>query len=104
MQWDADPNLQPTDIWIGPDATFNWAVTMTCVVANDPSGPVQYQFQCVDGPYDSGWINTNTWTSGIVGQRGSQFLLGWHVMARDARGNTTHWSAVATTRPITVPP
>ena len=97
MLWDAnDPNLLPTDYWIGPDFTFEWAVTMTCAVANDPSGPVQYKFFCVtDSDYDStsispqtdGWLPTNTYTTGIVGMYRQE--LEFYVIARDAYWNET---------------
>jgi hypothetical protein len=98
MLWDAnDPNLLPTETWIGPDVTFGWAVTMACVVANDPSGPVQYYFDCLDGPYDSGWINVNTYTTGIVGRSGQ--LLRFRVQARDTWDNRTGWSTPETSYP-----
>jgi len=101
MLWDAnDPNLLPTEIWIGPDVTFGWAVTMTCVAANDPSGPVQYYFDSLDGPYDSGWINVNTYTTPVVGRTGQ--LLRFRVQARDIWDNRTDWSYPVPAYPIGV--
>jgi hypothetical protein len=90
--WDAnDPNLLPTEYWIGPDTTFGWGVTMTCAVANDPSGPVYYYFDCVeDDRGDSGWILANTWTTIPLGMT-RRYLI-FQVKARDAYGNETAWS------------
>jgi len=92
MMWDPnDPNLLPTEVFIGPDPTFGYAVTMTCLAAQDPSGPVQYYFECIDNSaYDSGWILTNTYTTPIVGRTG-QFLR-FRVRARDWYNNTTAYS------------
>ncbi|MCK4294432.1 MAG: right-handed parallel beta-helix repeat-containing protein [Planctomycetes bacterium] len=102
MMWDPnDPNQWPTDIFIGPRADWDWAVTMTCVVAVDPSGPVEYYFHCIGGDYDSGWIVANTYTTGIVGRPGSIQNLQWQVKARDANNNETAWSTpIVGTRPV----
>ena len=66
---------------------------MTCSVAADPSGGVQYRFQCYEQPsIDSGWINVNTWTTPGFTMAGMNH--GFRVKARDAFGNETAWSIV----------
>jgi len=92
MMWDPnDPNLLPTEIFIGPDPTFGWGITMTSAVATDASGLVEYFFDCVEfNQFDSDWIPTNTYTTGVVGVSGQ--LLQFRVKARDAYGNETGWS------------
>jgi len=98
MMWDtSDPNLLPTDIFVGPHPTFGWGVTMTCVVASDVSGPVEYYFQSVDNDdFDSGWILTNTYTTPSMGL--ANMLWRFRVKARDAWGNETSWSTMESSR------
>ena len=103
MMWDVnDPNLLPTTVWVGPDATLDWGATMTCAVAVDPSGPVEYYFERVDDPsFNSGWIAVNTWDTPAMGNR----LSGWdfRVKARDIYLNETAWSYEVKAFPLGIP-
>jgi len=100
MQWDPtlDPNNfngEPREIYIGP-TQFDYAATMIAVVAVDPSGPVQYFFECVSNSgFNSGWQLGNTYTV-LVGRSGQ--ALRFRVRARDAFGNVTGWSPTLPTR------
>ncbi|HLB73680.1 MAG TPA: right-handed parallel beta-helix repeat-containing protein, partial [Sedimentisphaerales bacterium] len=98
--WDPnDPNLWPAAIFIGPDAWTGWGYTMTCSVAADPSGGVQYWFQCYEeSTINSGWINVNTWTTPGFTMSGQNH--GFWVKARDAFGNETAWSIVKRPREL----
>jgi len=92
--WDPnDPNMWPAEIYVGPGWPNGYGYTMTCTVSADPSGPVQYWFQCHEEPdINSGWISVNTWTTPgftISGQN-----HGFWVKARDAYGNETAASIV----------
>ena len=92
--WDPnDPNLWPAEIYIGPSPWTGWGYEMTCTVAADPSGPVQYWFQCHEEPsINSGWIAVNTWTTPAFTMQNQNH--GFRVKARDGYGNETAWSEV----------
>jgi hypothetical protein len=94
MTWDPnDPNLWPTEIWVGPHGSLGYGYTMTCTVAADASGGVEYWFQCYEnGSVNSGWIAANTWTTPQMGISGLNY--GFRVKARDIYGNETAWSEV----------
>ncbi|MCK4294963.1 MAG: hypothetical protein KAY65_17325 [Planctomycetes bacterium] len=88
-----DPYQWPTEIYIGPSPTLGWGFEMTCTVATDASGVVEYWFECYDAPsYNSAWITANTWTTPAMGIQGLN--LGFRVKARDAYRNETAWSEV----------
>ena len=85
MQWAVDG--EPEEIECSP----NYCATMTAAIATDPSGGIQYYFECTDGafPVNSGWQGSNTWTV-IVGPSGHNHPF--RVKARDLYHNETGWS------------
>lgn len=96
MQWDptTDPNGfdgTPREIWVGPSQVWDYAATMTAVVAVDAGGgPVQYFFECTtDHGFNSGWIAAPTYRV-TVGRSGQG--LRFRVKARDQFGNETAWA------------
>jgi len=87
MQW--DPNGLPTEVE-GGGGSLDYYATMTAVEATDPSGGVEYYFDCIDEPaFSSGWITEPTWTV-RVGPRGRGYAF--RVKARDIYNNETEWS------------
>jgi hypothetical protein len=87
MQW-ADGG-EPKETY-GGGGTFDYYAEMTAVIAIDPSGGVQYYFECTDvGGFSSGWQGSPSYTV-LVG--GSGQSLDFHVKARDIHGNETGWS------------
>ena len=85
MEW-ADGG-EPKEIECGG----NYCATMTAEIATDPSGGIQYYFECTDPefPVNSGWQGSPEWTV-TVGPSGWDFSF--HVKARDFYHNETDWS------------
>jgi hypothetical protein len=94
MQWDATVDANgfdglPREIY-GGAGTFDYYAVMTAAVATDPSGGIQYYFECVDNlNLSSGWQTANTYRV-LVGRRAQG--LQFRVMSKDALGNMTGWS------------
>jgi len=89
-----DPNSLPREA-AGGGGSLDYLATMTAFVATDPSGGVEYYFECLeksgiwpDG-FSSGWITEPTWTVSIG--RKNQYLR-FHVKAHDIYNNETEWS------------
>jgi predicted outer membrane repeat protein len=81
-EWAADPNV------VG--SGFTASITMTAVTAEDPSGGVQYYFECTTlNGLSSGWIDTPTYEV-VVGV--SAYGQKFRVRTRDALGNIGNWS------------
>lgn len=88
MQWASGG--EPREIY-GGGGSFDFSATMTAETAMDPSGGIQYEFQCTDvGGFSSGWQGSPTYTV-LVG--GSGQGLNFRSRARDLLGNTTGWSS-----------
>ena len=90
MQWASGG--APHEIGTPP---FNISATMTAKTATDPSGGIQYYFECLDYPklppngFSSGWQGSPSYTV-LVG--GSGQALRFQARARDILGNETGWS------------
>lgn len=94
MDWATQPFMDPT--W--PDDNV---ATMTALTASDPSGGIEYFFDCVEAPTGSWWngCEDSGWQSGATFS--DWFLVDnttyhYRVKARDMHGNETAWSAQAT--------
>ncbi len=88
ITWAQTPYLNPT--WPSDNVA-----TMTATTASDPSGGVQYYFECIEaalGCEDSGWQTGSTFSDWYL-ISGNTF--NYRVKARDALGNETGWSAQA---------
>jgi hypothetical protein len=86
MEWASGG--EPKEIGTPP---FNISATMTADIATDPSGGVQYYFECTDvGGFSSSWQGSPSYTV-LVG--GSGQGLNFRVRARDIHGNMTGWSS-----------
>jgi len=105
-QW--DPYGLPREFNGGGGEPFDYWVEMKAVEATDPSGPVEYFFECRDhrGVFpdglSSGWQTDPSYTI-LVGRANQAFQF--RVRARDGYGNTTAWSPyeLAIPRPGQVP-
>ncbi len=91
------PSPNPLRFELAPSSTVAGSVTMRAVVAVDDAGAaVQYRFECTAGGVGcttSAWQASRDYSlTGLAG--GTQY--GWRVRARDAFGNETSPSAVAT--------
>ncbi|MGB2806959.1 MAG: hypothetical protein WBC22_04420 [Sedimentisphaerales bacterium] len=76
---------EPKEIGSPP---FNISATMTAAIATDPSGGIQYYFECTDlGGLSSDWQGSPSYTV-LVG--GSGQGLHFTVKARDIHGNETN--------------
>lgn len=86
------PTPDPMTFSIQPAASDCDAISMSATTADDPSEPVEYFFENVTNLTDSGWISSPVWTqSGLaIGQ-----TYEYRVKARDASGNETAFSDVA---------
>lgn len=105
LQFDAQPDSLPPipdpmqfDQPPAPNSQFGHiSVLMSAVVASDPSGPVQYEFQeTTANPGGS----TSPWQQQVLFSDGGltpNTLYTYRVRARDAMGNTTALSPAAST-------
>ena len=97
LTWAAEPYVDPA--W--PSYIVG---TMTASVASDPSGGVEYYFDCVEAPVggwwfgceDSGWQTSTTFSDWLL-EDGVTYH--YQVKARDGLGNETGWSTEATITP-----
>ena len=81
---------RPREIFVGPDPTFGYAVTMRAQPATDASGQVEYSFDCItDDGFSSSWQQSPAYTV-LVGRQGQ--ALTFRVSAHDPYGNHTGWS------------
>jgi len=84
MKW--APGGEPKEIECSP----YYCATMTAETATDPSGGIQYYFDCPDeSGFDSDWQGSPTYTVTIGG---SGFNYRFRVKARDLHGNETGYS------------
>lgn len=84
MQWASGG--EPKEIVCSP----YYCATMTAETATDPSGGIQYYFDCPDeSGFDSDWQGSPTYTVTIGG---SGFNYRFRVKARDIYGNETTYS------------
>jgi hypothetical protein len=87
MQW--APGGEPHETY-GGGGTFDYYATMTAKTATDPSGGIQYYFDCLDeSGFDSGWRGSPSYNV-LVGPSGQ--ALRFRAKARDLHGNETGWS------------
>ena len=71
--------------------TFDYWAEMTAAIATDPSGGVQYYFDCTTEDFDSGWQGSPYYEV-QVGRTGQYHRF--RVRARDIRGNVSlNWSS-----------
>ena len=91
MQWESEPD----EVYHG-GGTFDYWAEMTAVEATDPSGGVEYYFQCTtESGFSSGWQSSRTYKVKL-GRRGQGQRF--RVMARDAYGNQTAFSPLLPAR------
>jgi len=87
MRWESVPD----EIYRG-GGTFDYWAVMTAAEATDPSGGVQYYFQCTtESGFSSGWQSSRTYEVKL-GRRGQGHLF--RVKARDIFGNETAFSSL----------
>lgn len=92
MEW-ADGG-EPKEIGTPP---FNFSATMTAEIATDPSGGVQYYFECTnESGFSSGWQGSPSYTV-LVGGSGQNNYF--RVRARDVLDNRTGWSPTLSMNP-----
>jgi len=90
MQWASGG--EPKEIVCSP----YYCATMTARTATDPSGGIQYKFQCLEYPdfYPDGfsrdWESGASWTVPVSVYSGQDYRF--RVKARDFHGNETDWS------------
>jgi hypothetical protein len=80
-----------------PHETYNcrgenyYCATMTAETAADPSGGVQYYFECTDeSAFSSGWQSSPSYSVQVAAYSGQNFRF--RVRARDIHDNRTDWS------------
>jgi hypothetical protein len=82
MQWKSVPRET-----YGGGGTFDYWAEMEAVEATDPSGSVEYYFECTsESGFSSGWQTARTYKV-HVGRRGQGHRF--RVKARDLYGNET---------------
>ena len=87
MRWESEP----AEVYNG-GGTFDYSAEMTAAEATDPSGNVQYYFECTtESGFSSGWQSSRTYKVKI-GRSGQ--LQRFRVKARDIYGNQTAPSPV----------
>lgn len=88
------PSPDPMTWNVPPHATGSTSISMTAIMASDPSG-VEYYFACTsDGDHDSGWQESPYYEdAGLT----PDTQYGYRVLARDnsPNQNVTGWSEVA---------
>ena len=68
-----------------------YCATMTAKTAEDPSGGIQYEFQCTDeSGFSSGWQGSPSYTVLVSTYSGHNYTF--KVRARDIHDNRTDWS------------
>jgi hypothetical protein len=88
MQWAAGG--EPEEIY-GGGGTFDYYATMTAKTATDPSGGIQYYFECTtESGFSSSWQGSPTYTVKVGGSGQGQTF---RVRARDIHDNRTDWSS-----------
>ncbi len=88
MQWASGGKPQETYNCHG---NFYYCATMTAETAMDPSGGVQYEFQCTDeSGFSSGWQSSPSYSVSVASYSGQNFHF--RVRARDIHDNRTDWS------------
>lgn len=86
MQW--APGGEPHETECSP----YYCATMTAKTAMDPSGGVQYEFQCTDeSDFSSGWQSSPSYSVPVASYSGQNFHF--RVRARDIHDNKTGWSS-----------
>jgi hypothetical protein len=80
----------PEEIY-GGGGNWDFYATMTAEIAEDPSQPVEYYFQCTtESDFSSGWQDSPVYTV-PVGASGQAHRFRFR--ARDAYGNESDWSS-----------
>jgi PKD repeat protein len=109
------PTPDPMTWAVAPYLNLSWlpeynVATMTATTASDPSGGIEYYFDCVEadgggwnGGEDSGWQSESTFSDWHL-ISGNAYH--YRVKARDSLGNETGWSVVAaiTVGTVNTPP
>ena len=91
MQW--APGGQPQEI----SCPGGYCATMTAKTAMDPSGGVQYEFQCSESDFSSGWQGSPSYTVLVSSFGGQNYTI--KVRARDIHDNRTDWSPALSMNP-----
>ncbi len=94
------PTPNPMSFVSAPEANSDTTVTMTATTAVDESGSaVQYLFSSSSAG-SSGWSGNTIYTAtGLE----ANTTYSWQVKARDAAGNETNWSALASATTLPTP-
>ena len=104
LQEDESPPLpNPMSFAIPPSAVESGTIGMVATTAEDPSQPVEYEFENITTGTSSGWITDTRWDdTGLTD--GETYT--YRVRARDALENTGDWSdeLSATAGADTTPP
>ncbi|RMD81626.1 MAG: hypothetical protein D6820_04855 [Lentisphaerae bacterium] len=91
----ADNQPPPVPDWRQrPVATGSDRIAMSCIPVDDPSTPVEYQFQCISGGgHNSAWLRSTSYEdTGLL--PGNTYT--YRVRARDGAGNVSAFSIAAT--------
>ena len=92
----APPSPDPMTFEIAPTAVDTTTVSMVATTASDVSGPVEYFFENTTNGNNSGWTTSTSWdNTGLTNGVSYDF----QVKARDANGNETDWSPLASAAP-----
>jgi hypothetical protein len=84
------PTPNPMSFSVEPFSTGATTVSMTASTASDPSGGIEYFFECTtDASHSSGWQSSASYIDSNV-TYGEEY--GYRVSARDALGNETRYS------------
>lgn len=98
------PNPNPMTWAVEPYSVDGSSIGMTATTASDPTGPVQYRFNCVSGGANcvsSAWQGGTSYTATGL-QAGVAYT--WTVQARDAVNNVTGASVERSATPEVLPP
>ena len=100
---DLDPPTPNPLTFASPPTTLSFSsITMTASTATDPSGPVEYFFECInDATASSGWQASPTYVATGLSE---QTLYTFEVRARDAALNEGGASAAASATTDVMPP
>jgi methionine-rich copper-binding protein CopC len=95
--YSSPPSPDPMSFATAPYGVDPETITMTAYPATDIQGPVEYYIENVTTGEFRGWSTDQDWT-----QTGLSFgtSYDYRVKARDALGNETAWSAIATASPL----